>query len=173
MVLFSVVLPLIVAGAGEMCNFHADTAFEAALDKFQQKVQATSKEECCAVCQGTPQCFVGNYVAWNGTYPPYSKNTPVHIYGSCWMRGKINTSQPTTKSGTTACLVEEPAPKVKAAPKGAKNVLYIVADDMRPDLPCYGQSQVIAPNFDHFAKTAMVFDRAYCQQSICSPSRNR
>ena len=46
---------------------------------------------------------------------------------------------------------------------------------MRPDLPCYGQSQVLAPNFDRFAAsaTAVVFDRAYCQQSICSPSRNR
>ena len=51
------------------------------------------------------------------------------------------------------------------------NVLFIVVDDLRPELSCYGNTVVKTPNFDRLAKRGMVFNRAYCQQSICSPSR--
>ena len=58
----------------------------------------------------------------------------------------------------------EPAPK-------RPNVLFIVIDDLRPELGCYGKDYIKSPNIDALAKTGMVFDRAYCQQAVCSPSR--
>ena len=58
-----------------------------------------------------------------------------------------------------------------------KNVLFLVADDMRPNLGLYEESNVFGqppmhtPNLDALAKGSLVFDRAFDAQSLCSPSR--
>lgn len=51
------------------------------------------------------------------------------------------------------------------------NVLMIAVDDLRPELGCYGSRVVKSPNIDRFAKSGLVFERAFCQQAICGPSR--
>ena len=52
------------------------------------------------------------------------------------------------------------------------NVLYIVSDDARPEMPSFGQDYVKAPNLAALSARGLTFMNAYCQQSICSPSRN-
>lgn len=56
---------------------------------------------------------------------------------------------------------------------GAKpNVLLVCVDDLKPLINCYGESIAKTPNIDRFARSSMQFERAYCNQAVCSPSRN-
>jgi iduronate 2-sulfatase len=51
------------------------------------------------------------------------------------------------------------------------NVLFIAIDDLRPELGCYGSPIAKSPVLDALAADGLRFNRAYCQQAICSPSR--
>jgi iduronate 2-sulfatase len=51
------------------------------------------------------------------------------------------------------------------------NVLFIAVDDLRPEFGCYGNKVVKTPNLDRLASRGTVFEKAYCQQAVCSPSR--
>lgn len=51
------------------------------------------------------------------------------------------------------------------------NVLLICVDDLKPVLGCYGDKLAKTPNLDRLAARGMRFDLAYCNQSVCGPSR--
>jgi len=51
------------------------------------------------------------------------------------------------------------------------NVLFVVFDDLRPELACYGHPQIVSPHIDALARDGVLFQHAYCQQAICAPSR--
>lgn len=53
-----------------------------------------------------------------------------------------------------------------------RNVLFIVSDDLRPELGCYGKKWIHSPNIDRLASEGILFERAYCQQAVCAPSRS-
>ena len=51
------------------------------------------------------------------------------------------------------------------------NVLFIFADDLRPELGCYGCEHIISPNIDRLAASGAHFDKCYVQIAVCNPSR--
>jgi hypothetical protein len=51
------------------------------------------------------------------------------------------------------------------------NVLFIVVDDLRPELGCYGKTHILSPNIDNLASNGVLFDRAYCNMPVCGASR--
>ena len=53
------------------------------------------------------------------------------------------------------------------------NVLFLMADDMRPELGCYGVKEVKTPNIDRFAASGLLFQNAYCNIPVSGASRAR
>ena len=62
-------------------------------------------------------------------------------------------------------------PKYRAGANCQYNVLFIIVDDLRPLLGCYGHPEMHTPNIDALAERGTLFNRAYCQLPICNPSR--
>lgn len=70
-----------------------------------------------------------------------------------------------------AILIAFAAWESPAAEQSKLNVLFIAIDDLRPELGCYGNKILKSPNIDALAQRGLLFNRAYCQQAVCSPSR--
>jgi iduronate 2-sulfatase len=49
------------------------------------------------------------------------------------------------------------------------NVLFIISDDLKPLLGCYGTSWIQSPNIDRLAAKGTVFMANYCQVAFCAP----
>ena len=73
----------------------------------------------------------------------------------------------------TCCPARADAQTTQPAIAGVPrpNVLMIVVDDLRPQLGCYGATQMKTPHIDALAERGLRFTHAYCQQAVCSPSR--
>jgi len=52
------------------------------------------------------------------------------------------------------------------------NILWIIAEDLSPDLGCYGNRLVQTPHLDRLAAEGMRFTRAYVTGPVCSASRS-
>ncbi len=52
------------------------------------------------------------------------------------------------------------------------NIVWIMADDLSPDLSCYGSTEVSTPNIDRLAAEGARFTNAYITCPVCSPSRS-
>jgi len=55
--------------------------------------------------------------------------------------------------------------------KKAPNILFIIVDDLRPELGCFGNSLIKTPNIDKLAEKSMIFTNAFCHIGISAPAR--
>ena len=67
-----------------------------------------------------------------------------------------------------ACAQVGKAPSKKIRP----NILWVMAEDIGPDLQCYDMPGVKTPVLDKLAKEGVLYTKAYGANSICSPSRS-
>ena len=52
------------------------------------------------------------------------------------------------------------------------NIVWIIGEDIGPELACYGHPEVWTPNLDKLAAEGVLFTRAYTTAPVCSPSRS-
>jgi N-sulfoglucosamine sulfohydrolase len=57
-------------------------------------------------------------------------------------------------------------------PQQPPNVLWLIAENMGPDLGCYGVQEVVTPHLDRLAAQGMRYTRAFATAPVCSPSRS-
>ena len=77
-------------------------------------------------------------------------------------------------AGTLALLAAAPLSAQTRAEENKKpNILFIITDDHAYQTLGTGNndSPVALPNFNKLGRQGMVFDRSYCANSLCGPSR--
>jgi arylsulfatase A-like enzyme len=77
---------------------------------------------------------------------------------------------PAEASASAAPSIREPAATAKPAPKPPYNVLFLMVDSLRADMPWTGYPRDIAPWLTKFAKRATLYPRAYSMSSYTAKS---
>src|SRR2546427_173278 len=90
-------------------------------------------------------------------------------------RSLVKVALPLSLLGLLFCsLLFAPAntTSVSATQRPKYNVLFIISDDLRPELGCYGNPIIKTPNIDSLAARGTRFNHAYAQFPLCNPSRS-
>lgn len=75
------------------------------------------------------------------------------------------------KAGLVSIAAASSTVPAAETPARPPNILWISAEDISPDLGCYGDAYASTPHLDAFAQTAIRYDRAYSHSGVCAPSR--
>jgi hypothetical protein len=71
------------------------------------------------------------------------------------------------KNTTLALLLSAGTVSFVFAQKAKPNVLFIMVDDLKPELGFYGIKTVSSPNIDKLIPSSTTCTTAYCQEAIC------
>ena len=127
-------------------------------------------QACALLCHAAPACHAFVYL-------PSGASTCALAPGCCYLKRHgtlLNSSTTPRACGAVMRHVEAaypPTPPVQPTPPAAKNVLYILVDDLRPELAPYGPGFMSTPSLSALAASGALFSRAYCNIAVCSPSR--
>ena len=64
----------------------------------------------------------------------------------------------------------EPQPDERSASR--PNIVRITAEDISPDLGCYGDAYAVTPNIDRMAREGVRYTQAFATAPVCSPARS-
>lgn len=84
-------------------------------------------------------------------------------------QGIIKYLLPSIMVGGSALHAFAGAPEGETRQK--KNVLFLIMDDLRPELNCYGAHYMKTPNIDRLARQGVMFENAYCNIPVSGASR--
>ena len=133
-------------------------------------------EECRAsCCADQPHC-----AAFSFTISAITNGSTKHhncTVGSrcCYLKDQ-SYRPPHHQSGiTSGIVIASPAPAPAAGPprfsQTRPNILFLVVDDLRPEINAFGSTHMYTPHLDALANESLVLHRAYVQQAVCGPSR--
>ena len=76
--------------------------------------------------------------------------------------------------GLVPGLAPVPAAQESTSVEVAKplNVLWLIGEDLGPELGCYGTPEALTPNLDRMAAEGVRYTRAFSSAPVCSPSRS-
>ena len=63
-------------------------------------------------------------------------------------------------------------PVAQASKEKRPNIIWMITEDMSPNLGCYGDSNAITPNLDKLASQGARFNRCFSHAPVCAPSRS-
>ncbi len=52
------------------------------------------------------------------------------------------------------------------------NIVWLIAEDLSPDVGCYGNNDISTPNIDKLTINGTKYENAFASGSVCSPSRS-
>mgnify|MGYP001962994745 CR=1 FL=1 len=149
-------------------------------DLPEMPLAVRNASECGRRCADDDRCNLYTFRQASCTYAGDSGCSKENNHGCCYLKSEIiQTISPKVNNCTCSSLVRVPR-DASFRPKGsyrmARNILYILVDDLRPELEAYAHEisadRVLhSPNIQKLADSGTVFDNAYCQISVCSPSR--
>ena len=119
---------------------------------------APNLTRCCSACDASPRCVGWTLNAREQTCFLKSSTTGAKANPAAVASG--------LKASSPLAPPPPPYPPPPPAPPGARNVLFVPVDDMRPSQGAYGQP-VITPNFDRFAAAGVLFSRAFANFAWC------
>lgn len=61
---------------------------------------------------------------------------------------------------------------LSAEPASRPNILWITAEDLSPNLGCYGDAYARTPHLDAFAQESVRYTHAFANAPVCSPARS-
>ena len=123
---------------------------------------ATTPDECCAACLLVQQCYSWTFSTAEEAGQDRCQLKHILQNGS--------SSSPACTSGNVKSplpIAPPPVPAPLPPPVGARNVLFMVVDDLRPQLGTYSAPFPQTPHLDRLAATGLRFDRAYVQWPVC------
>lgn len=114
----------------------------------------------------------GNVTLWSGKLVLSVGSFPIFLISFLMKLNCINPRiQPSWLLSFLAFCLAHWCVLVSFGESERKNVLIFFMDDLRPELGCYGVEYIKTPAIDQLAGEGVLFERAYCQQAICGPSR--
>ena len=171
--------------AAMLASFAAATAFAASPpvcepgvnmpggDLHRMPLASASAAACSALCSADPACVL---FSWHAPACSYYRETCALAGGCCWLKS-VEAAGRSPQVNNCSCSSYLRLPSVSkrngdtTPGPGAKNVLYLLVDDLRPEIAAYRQPRGHSPHISALASSGTTFDNAYCQISVCSPSR--
>eukprot|EP00729_Bicosta_minor_P020661 gene20661-7583_t len=148
------------------------------LESTPSPIATKTSDDCAAACVANASCALYTYVT--------SESTRCKLQdGCCWLKSHEVSGTAPTVWDPHACSAYVRVPQGDFPPEIAqpagnptktgignkKNVLYVIRLQNFPARNAYGQNFTHNPAITKLAATGITFDNAYCQISVCSPSR--
>lgn len=74
-------------------------------------------------------------------------------------------------AGTLALSAVGFAQKASEMSQAKPNILWLMAEDMSPQMGCYGDPDALTPRLNRFAEGAVRYENAYSAAPVCAPAR--